>query len=315
MKSARLLSLLLLLQARQRMTTHELAERLEVSRRTILRDVEALSAAGVPVYAERGRHGGIVLLAGARLNASYLEPAELDSLALSGLDSNQQKQLGFAAAHEMAARKIDARRAIASDRSLNLGNFILTDNSDWIAPEPSAIHVGDLALDLSSRSRLELRYRNSGTPHALTKTVDPYGLVTKSGRWYLVADLKREARLFNLDRLESYLVLPAPADTRIGHDLRSVWAQLKHRTESLGTVEITALVRQSRLDLAQRILGARLATILPADEGWHSVIIIYPDIESVRQLLQFGDHIEVVAPARARRRFYELATDLAARHR
>lgn len=84
MKSARLLSLLLLLQVRERMSTNELAERLEVSRRTILRDVEALSLAGVPVYAERGRHGGIVLLAGARLNASHLEPAELESLALLG---------------------------------------------------------------------------------------------------------------------------------------------------------------------------------------------------------------------------------------
>lgn len=261
MKSARLLPLLLLRQVRQRMTAHELAKRLEVSRRTILRDVEALSAAGVPVYAERGRHGGIVLLAGARLNASHLEPRELESLALSGLDSNQQEQLGFAAAHEMAARKIAARRAMAPDRSVNLGNFILTDNSDWLAPEPSAIHVADLALDLRSRSRLQLRYRSGGAPHAVTEIVDPYGLVTKSGRWYLVADLKQEASLFNLDRLESYRVLPAPADTRIGHDLRSVWADLKHRTESLGTVEITALIRQSRLDLAQRILGARLVTI------------------------------------------------------
>lgn len=92
MKASRLLDLLLVLQTRQRITTSELAERFEVSRRTVLRDVEALSSEGVPVYAERGRLGGIVLLPGARLNAAHLEPGELDSLSVPGLDSAQRSR-------------------------------------------------------------------------------------------------------------------------------------------------------------------------------------------------------------------------------
>lgn len=93
MKSARLLSILLLLQTRPKMSTRDLAERLEVSRRTVLRDIEALSAAGVPVYAERGRNGGIVLLTGARLNVSHLDPGEVETLVLGGLDATQLEQL------------------------------------------------------------------------------------------------------------------------------------------------------------------------------------------------------------------------------
>jgi biotin operon repressor len=142
MKASRLLSLLLLLQTRHRVRTSELAERLEVSRRTVLRDVEELSAAGVPVYAERGRHGGIVLLPGARLDASHLEPGEMDALSVAGLDANQRDQLGLAAAHETATRKIAARQAPspsgAFPESLRLAHLIVVDNTAWLADPVAA---------------------------------------------------------------------------------------------------------------------------------------------------------------------------------
>lgn len=89
----------------------DLGERLEVSRRTVLRDVEALSLAGVPVCAERGRNGGIVLLPGARLSVSHLEPEELEALSIAGLDDEHLERLGLTAVHETAARKIAARQA------------------------------------------------------------------------------------------------------------------------------------------------------------------------------------------------------------
>lgn len=314
MKASRLLTLLLLLQSRQRMTTTELANRLEVSRRTVLRDVEALSASGVPVYAERGRHGGIVLLPGARLNASQLEPSELESLAVAGLDSAQRQQLGLAAAHEMATRKIAARRASALDAGPSLADMIVVDNTAWLAPDPPTINIADLALALRRRPRLRIRYRNSGTEMATARVVDPYGLATKAGRWYLVADDGQRGRLFNLERLESYDVLPEPAKTRTDQHLRSVWTELKQRTEARGQVTVTALVRTDRLDLVRRILGVRLTRTEPAQGGRDRITITYPDIESVRQLLQFGDHIEVIGPTPARDRVREIATDLATRH-
>ncbi|POH62993.1 transcriptional regulator [Cryobacterium zongtaii] len=314
MKAARLLSLLLVLQTRQRVTSIELAERLEVSVRTILRDVEALSTAGVPVYAERGRHGGIVLLPGARLNASHLEPAEMDSLSLAGLDSAQRAQLGITAAHDMAIRKIAARRLAGTNGDTNLAELVIVDNSGWLAAEVRETRVADLALTLRSRPRLRIHYRRSGAEHATRRDVDPYGLVSKSGRWYLVADVDETAKLFNLERLERYEALREPATTRPDEDLRSVWSELKHRSERPGQVVVTVKLRGTRIDLARRILGSRLREAGSNEDGWQLFTVSYPDVESVRQLLQFGDHIEVLAPERARQRIVELATGLAKRH-
>lgn len=155
MKSSRLLALLLLLQTRQRMTTVELAERLEVSRRTVLRDVEALSAAGVPVYAERGRHGGIVLLPGARLNASHLDPVELDVLALTGLDPRQLATLGLGDVATSTARKLDARRANAPattpEDTVPLRALVVTDNSPWLGAGPGGHRAGRPRRDVAGR--------------------------------------------------------------------------------------------------------------------------------------------------------------------
>lgn len=318
MKASRLLSLLLLLQARQRVTTSELAERLEVSRRTVLRDVEALSAAGVPVYAERGRHGGIVLLPGARLNASHLEPAEMEALSVAGLDAHQREQLGLAAAHETAARKIAARRAAPSPGASpgpRLADLIVVDNTAWLAGPAARVDIAGLALDLRRRSRLEIRYRRSAENQATALVVDPYGLASKSGRWYLVADSHGAGRLFAVERLESYRPLAEPARLRAGQALGTVWAALKERVEEAGEATITARLREGQLDRARRILGTRIHAIAPAADGWCQLTIRYPEPESVRQLLQFADHIEVLAPPEARERVRELATDLAARHR
>lgn len=129
MKASRLLHLLLLLQTRQRIATSELANRLEVSRRTVLRDVEALSTAGVPVYAERGRNGGIVLLPGARLNASHLDPPELEALSVAGLDSARLADMGLSGVWESAARKIAARQAGSSElpNLLRLADLVLVE--------------------------------------------------------------------------------------------------------------------------------------------------------------------------------------------
>lgn len=317
MKSSRLLRLLLILQTHGRVTTSELARRLEVSRRTVLRDVDALSAAGVPVYAERGRHGGIVLLPGSRLNASHLDPAELEALSVAGLDSNQLDRLGLAEAHRMAAHKIGARQAApGSPPDLpRLADLVAVDNTAWMSDHSSpGVDVADLALSLRSRRRLRIRYRRSADRRATTRVVDPYGLATKSDRWYLVADDSGRARLFALDRLEAYELLPDAARLRAGQSLRTVWAESRERTETPGPVTITVRLRASRLDLARRILGMRIQDVAAAEGDWCIATLRYPDIESVRQLLQFADHIEILGPDAARERVHRLAADLAARH-
>lgn len=316
MKASRLLHLLLLLQTRQRITTTELAGRLEVSRRTVLRDVEALSMAGVPVYAERGRTGGIVLLPGARLNASHLEPRELEALSVAGLDSAQLECLGLSVVRESAARKIAARQsAVLESPSLpRLSDLVLVDSNAWLADSNVEVDVADLASALRHRRRMRIQYRRSSEGKASTLVVDPYGIVAKSGRWYLIADHQGTGRLFALERLTDYDSLDAPVALRPDQTLSTMWAALKVRTETPGRVSVTVRLRDSRLDLARRILGTRIHEVSDTESGWCSVVIRYPNIESVRQLLQFGDHIEILTPETARERIGQLARDLAERH-
>lgn len=316
MKASRLLHLLLLLQTRQRTTTTELAERLEVSRRTVLRDVEALSMAGVPVYAEWGRNGGIVLLPGARLDASHLEPGELEALSVAGLDGEQLERLGLTAVHETAARKIAARQAAApgAPNLTRLADLVVVDSNAWLADPRAEVDVAELAWALRHRRRMQIQYRRSAEGQASPRIVDPYGLVAKSGRWYLIADDLGTGRLFALERLSDYKPLDAPAALRSGQTLRTVWAALKERTESPGPVSVTVRLRESRLDLARRILGTRIHEVSYAEKGWCTVVVRYPDVESVRQLLQFGDHIEILTPETARERIRQLATNMAERH-
>lgn len=316
MKSSRLLHLLLLLQTRQRITTTELAERLDVSRRTVLRDVEALSTAGVPVYAERGRAGGIVLLPGARLNASHLEPPELDALSVAGLDSARLECMGLSQVWESAARKIAARQAAApeSPSLLRLADLVLVDSDAWLARSTPGVDVSGLASALRDRRRLRIRYRRSAEKHASTRVVDPYGIVTKSGRWYLIADDEGVGRLFALERLAAYEQLDAPAVLEPEETLRTRWAALQECTERTGDVSVTLRLHATSLDLARRILGTRIHDVSAEEKGWCTVVVRYPEIEAVRQLLQFGDHIEILAPAEARERISRLAQDLAERH-
>ncbi|MGB7238621.1 MAG: WYL domain-containing protein, partial [Rhodococcus sp. (in: high G+C Gram-positive bacteria)] len=96
--------------------------------------------------------------------------------------------------------------------------------------------------------------------------------------------------------------------------LRTRWATLKERTESPGGVRVTVRLRENGVDLARRILGARIHEVSNPENGWCTVVVRYPEIEAVRQLLQFGDHIEILTPESARKRISQLAKDLAERH-
>ncbi|MGV2854550.1 helix-turn-helix transcriptional regulator, partial [Glutamicibacter sp. AGC13] len=316
MKASRLLHLLLLLQTRQRISSSELSQTLEVSRRTILRDVEALSMAGVPVYAERGRHGGIALLPGSRLNLAHLEPPELEALSVAGLDERHLELLGLRDAHAMAARKVALKQdaAPAAHPRATLADIVMVDSSAWLSGRRLLADIADLATALRLRRQLRIKYRRSTEAHPAFLLVDPYGLVAKSGRWYLVAEQQGEQRLFSLERLYSFEILQAPANLQVDATLRTVWLSLKERTEAPGDVMITARLRATRLDLARRILGERLRDVDAAEGGWYPITIVFRQIQDVRQLLQFADHIHVTGPPAARDMIRALATDLVSRH-
>lgn len=314
MKSSRLLSMLLLLQTHERMTSRELAQRFEVSQRTVLRDVEALSAAGVPVHTERGRGGAIVLDRRSRLDPVRLDPAELQLLAVAGLGSAQLERLGL---QEIGSRLQDkvaatlARRSEPTPRTLS--EVLLVDAAGWFSGGRDT-DLTDLVEAARARRRLRLRYRRSGEAAGRWFVADPYGLVSKAASWYLVADVDGRPRLFNVDRIEAREALAEGALLRPDQDLRSVWEDLRQGFRPTSVVDVHALLRSSRVDLARRILGSRLIAVTEPDAEWTAIVVRYPEVESVRQLLQFGDHIRVTAPAEAIDRICDLAIRLQQNH-
>lgn len=305
MKSGRLLSILLLLQTRNRVSAEELARRLEVSVRTIYRDVEALSATGVPVYAERGRHGGIALLPGYRTDVSGLTADEARALFVLTAQS-AHSALGLDAALGSALRKVMAALPAAHRPAAELtSRRILIDADRWMS-RPVGESVVDLDLlhtAVLGNSRLRIRYRHSGETQLRTYTVDPYGLVAKAGTWYLVADRRSRPQLFRADRIATATAVNAPVRRRPGVELSDAWAALRKQVEERpGELAVTALVARGRLDMFQRILGFFLDPLPEPDddEEWVTVHLRLPALGAVRQLLQFGTDVEVIGPPGAR---------------
>ena len=204
MKSDRLLSLLLLLQGHGRMSARRLAERLEVTERTIHRDVEALSAAGVPVYAERGRRGGIALLPGYRTDVSGLTPDEARALFLFGGRGSPAADLGLEAPLRGALRKLlaalpEPQRPEAEEA----GRRVVVDPRGWLRQPEELPHLPAVQAAVWSGRRLRIRYRSAGAEKAAERVVDTYGLVSKAGVWYLVAADRGEPRTYRVSRMEA----------------------------------------------------------------------------------------------------------------
>jgi predicted DNA-binding transcriptional regulator YafY len=301
MRADRLLSLVLLLQARDGASAPELAERLEVSVRTILRDVEALSGAGVPIYTERGRGGGIRLLGTYRAGVTHLSRAEGAGLAVG--QPRLAADLGLGDALDMAIEKIAGAGGGALRSGVEQGRaFVLVDVDPWMrAGEPvpllPAIHDG-----VVRGRRLDLDYRDSEA-RGRQVTVDPLGLVAKAGIWYLVT---AEPALFRVSRIRACVVRPEPALRPDGLDLARTWAALRERVEVRPRdLDVTITVRADALGRVRRVLAAHLRPGEPAGGVLHLSFAGVP--HAVGSLLGFGTQIEVREPASVRAALAETA--------
>lgn len=261
MKSDRLLSILLLLQTRARVPAAELAERLEVSVRTIYRDVDSLSAAGVPVYAERGRHGGISLLPGYRTDVTGLTAPEARALFVL-TEPGAHSALGLDDALGSALRKVMAALPAPHRPTAELASRrILIDPDRWLAGPRPTVDLSALETAVFTDRRLRVSYRHSGATRARAYTVDPYGLVAKAGTWYLVADRSGTPRLFRADRIARATVTDDPVRRRPGVELADAWQALRRGVEERPVaIRVRARVRRPRLDMFVRIVGSLLAT-------------------------------------------------------
>jgi predicted DNA-binding transcriptional regulator YafY len=305
MKADRLLSLLLLLQAaRGRLTGRELARRLEVSPRTVHRDMEALGAAGVPVFALRGAHGGWQLDERWRTRVPGLDEAELRALLMAQPRVVGDRQLARAA--ERALDKLMAALPVAMrEQASSIRKRLHVDTTGW-GGTPEDLSMLEVVQDAVSRDRrLAIRYWPAGR-EAGERTVDPLGLVAKGGTWYLVARTKHGLRTFRVSRIEHARLLAEGFERPADFDLAAHW---KASTEELRRAreryEVTLRLSPEAAVSFQRWRRASPAPPSgePGSEGWLRLRVPFDDEKQAAfVVLGLGPEVDVVEPASLRAR-------------
>lgn len=260
MRGDRLLQLLLLLQRHRRLPAPRLAELLEVSVRTVLRDMEALSSAGVPVYTERGRGGGCVLMDGFTVDATGLTPAEAQALfAWTGRDS--LADLGLSRALTSALTKVAATAPEAGiNEAQSLGRVVVSDRRRWFNAADEVPHLPTLREACQRRRRVELSYQSARDRESTWRTVHPYGLIDQAGVWYLIAARDGDPRTYRASRIHDVRILDEPAEVPNDLDLGQLWRDLRSFFEdTMPGQPARVLVATEAEDLFRRVVTVQLA--------------------------------------------------------
>ena len=317
MRASRLLSILLLLQTRGRMTAAALADEFETSIRTIHRDIDQLSAAGIPVYAERGRSGGFQLLDGFRTRLTGLTPAEAEALFLVGLpgpaaDLGLRKPMADAQLKLLAALPAEGRAGAARVA----GRFHL-DPVGWFRNAEAADVLPALAEAVWTAGRVRVRYESWAG--SVERDLEPLGLTLKAGAWYLVAQVGGKPRTYRVSAIQTLVLTQETFERPADFDLAAYWSEWARDFEA-------RLFRgQARLRLSPKGLQ-RLAALAPAvaeagarsagppdEEGWMAVEIPIESIDhAAGEILKLGAEAEVVGPPELRLKMAQTAQALTA---
>lgn len=302
MRADRLVSLVLLLRQRGQLTASTLARELEVSTRTVLRDIEALSAAGVPVYAERGRHGGFALMPGFRTELTGLNHDEALALLAAGSGGSEQV-FGLGSALASALRKVvdalpDSHRATATDAAQR---FLIDPGTDLLSRRLVRQELPETAMIEVRRALLaghKLRIHYAATDQAPRwRTVDPIGLVTVRGQGYLLATRSGADRTYRLSRVFAAEELPEPAQRPDRIDLDQVWRERSSRFRGGGD-QVAVLVRVNparREDLVGTALAVRSEE--PNADGWLRLEVTFQDRRHAEWALwQLATNAEALTP-------------------
>jgi predicted DNA-binding transcriptional regulator YafY len=287
MRATRLVSLLLLLQTRGQLTAADIAERLEVSVRTVHRDVESLAAAGVPVEAVRGPAGGYRLAGGYRTRLTGLTADEAEALFAAGM-TGPAAELGLGG--ELATARLKVLAALPSElqeRAARAQRLFHLDARGWFRAEDSVPHLPSLAALVWRGCRARIRYREGA--RVVQRTIDPLGLVLKAGAWYLVAHRVAGMRVYRVSRIVSVRPLEDACERPDGFELAAYWQEWSRSFEqSLPRVDV----------LVRGLKGERTLTFQSLDEAQ-------------RELLRYGPDLEVIAPVELRGRIAEAAREVA----
>src|SRR5262245_13878850 len=300
-RASRLVSFLLVLQTRGQMTAQELAERLEISERTVQRDAQALAAAGVPIVSVRGAAGGYRLEQGYRTKLTGLDAAEAEALFVG-----PAAELGLG--RELAAARLKLLASLPAElqeRADRAARLFHVDTRGWFREEDRVPHLTLIAGALWRGRRLDIRYREG--PTVVSRRLDPLGLIHKAGVWYLLARRRGEERVYRVSRIASARERAEPFSCGTDFDLASAWAAHSQAFERSHTrVEVTVRVPRSQV---RYLRGARVVeegeapTGIAHCQGLHHA---FPN------LLAYGPEAEVLAPPALRRRIGAAAAATAA---
>jgi len=302
MRADRLLSILLLLQVHRRVTARDLAKRLEVSERTILRDMDALSGAGVPVMAERGVGGGWSLVESYQTKLTGLNAAEIQSLFLARPPRLMQ-DLGLKQEADAAMIKLQASLPVGSRQHADFARQrILVDSRGWRDPAESVACLPAL-LDALWRER-QVRFvysRVLGEPGE--RIADPLGLVAKGSTWYLVARVEHQEdapRTYRVSRMREAVVLDQAAGGLAGFDLAAYWERSAAEfRDKLPRYYATFLASPDVMQWV-RYRGWRLEEETAAGESVRLRLRFDAEEEAVQFALSFGGRIEAIDPVELR---------------
>jgi predicted DNA-binding transcriptional regulator YafY len=318
-RASRLVTLLLLLQTRGQLTAAELAEELEVSERTIHRDVDALSESGVPIYAERGPHGGIRLVDGYRTRLTGMTPEEAEALFLAGMPG-PAAELGLGTV--VAAAQLKVLASLPPElraRASRLVERFHLDASEWFHASQPVPHLAAISDAVWSGTRIAIDYeRGDG---AVRRVLDPLGVVLKGGIWYVVAQVAEQLRTYRVSRV----VATEPTTERFERpddfDLAAYWAESAAAFErDAPRIEVVVRVHPDHVGRLRSAVGGSVMNAAQSVEttdpdGWLGLRLRldWPE-EAAGVLLSAGPGVDVVSPPEIRREVAAIARDVAARY-
>ncbi|WP_108934448.1 helix-turn-helix transcriptional regulator [Streptomyces ardesiacus] len=321
MRAARLIKMVLLLQSRPAMTAAELARELEVSERTVTRDAQALSEAGVPVYAERGRVGGYRLVGGYRTRLTGLARGEAEALFLSGVPG-ALREMGLEDAASAARLKVSAALLPSlRDASRTAAQRFHLDAPSWFREPETPELLPAVADAVWDDRRVAARYRRG--EEEVVRELEPYGLVLKAGVWYLCARVAGTSDgPFRVYRVDRFTAVEAGGE-RFGRDedfdLPAFWAERAEQfARSILRAEVVVRLSPRGVRELPRAVDAPTAREAlegagAADaDGWVTVTLPVESEEVAHaQLRGLGPEVEVLSPAPLRERFARDARRLA----
>jgi predicted DNA-binding transcriptional regulator YafY len=305
MRASRLLTILMILQTRGRTSAETLAEQLEVSVRTVYRDIDQLSAAGVPVYAETGRNGGFALLDGWKTRLNGLTAPEARALFFSGLPG-PAGELGLG--DEAAAAELKLLAALPADwqaEARRMSSRFHLDPRGWFQPGHKPEYLKVVAEAVWSETRLAMRYQS--WKDIRDRVIEPLGLVLKGGIWYVVAQRDGNARTYKLSQILSLSPTGETFARPKDFDLPGYWEASTRQFERdiyVGTARVRATARGRRklCDLSETVKRAIEALeLVPDSEGWAEFDIpVEEPIWASHELTRVGDDVEVLDPPELR---------------